>query len=212
MTQIETLIQTAGPALIQTPPEVPQFMQDSQNPRMQELLQLLQLKNGFFAFKSALHVFPAYAPPEGLMSLVEWNQPDLWRQGYGEMARDCLFFAQDLFGVQFCIYQEEIYSFDPETGDKEKMGATLEDWATEILKDPNLTTGFSLAKKWIQAQDYMKPNERLVPIQAFVLGGAFDLDNLQAQDAVQAMRSRAQLALQIQQVEDDQDIQIHLEI
>src|SRR6266704_327800 len=74
----------------------------------EELLALLRLKNGFYAFESALHVLPA-APFENEMTLSRWNSFGLWRHEYGELIGDeILFFAEDVFGDQFCVNKGEI--------------------------------------------------------------------------------------------------------
>ncbi|MFZ0815639.1 MAG: hypothetical protein WAM78_08970 [Candidatus Sulfotelmatobacter sp.] len=58
-----------------------------------ELFNMLESKNGFYAFKSALHVFPLTSAIE--MSLEEWNADTLWRNGYRDLAEGLLFFAED---------------------------------------------------------------------------------------------------------------------
>src|SRR5690242_19113144 len=70
--------------------------------RGNELANLLTSRNGFVAFESALHVFPVGPVDEGY-DLQQWNSPDLWRSAYGNLAEDALFFAEDIFGEQFCI-------------------------------------------------------------------------------------------------------------
>src|SRR6266568_426623 len=73
----------------------------------EELLALLRLKNGFYAFESALHVLPA-APFENEMTLSRWNSFGLWRHEYGELADKKLFFAEDACGNQFCLHEGQI--------------------------------------------------------------------------------------------------------
>src|SRR5438309_1862194 len=76
-----------------------------------ELLRLLALRNGFYAFESALHVFPA-GHIEGVLDIETWNSEVLWRREFGSMADGCLFFAEDIFGGQFCIKDARVHSFD----------------------------------------------------------------------------------------------------
>src|SRR5579859_2790734 len=79
----------------------------------EELATFLTHKNGFYAFESALHVFPLETSGNAL-GLRQWNEDALWRSGYGGLAAGFLFFAEDVFGRQFAIGDEAIYSFDAE--------------------------------------------------------------------------------------------------
>jgi hypothetical protein len=82
----------------------------------QELLHMLEMKNGFYAFESALHVFPfALENRCNNQDLLRWNSPETWKKAYGDQADDLLCFAEDIFGYQFCSSHERILRFDPET-------------------------------------------------------------------------------------------------
>ena len=63
---------------------------------------MLALKNGFYAFELALHVFPAQSCDQHI-GLDLWNSETLWRSAYGEVTNGCGFFAEDIFGGQFCF-------------------------------------------------------------------------------------------------------------
>lgn len=115
-----------------------------------ELAGLLSRSNGFVAFESALYVFPLGVVFDPAISLESWNEPGLWRAGYGAMADGLLFFAQDIFGGQFALSWGGVVSFDPETGDVSQIGDDLDAWAAEILADYELLTGFPLAHAWQQ--------------------------------------------------------------
>lgn len=164
-----------------------------------ELANLLAEKNGFYAFDSALHVFPA-CQKEGVMDLEKWNDPNIWIRHYGDMALGTVFFAEGLFGDQFGIRESGIVRFEAETGLVEPIASSLEGWARLILKDYNYQTGYPLARKWQRIHGHLPPNQRLVAITPFVLGGEYDVQNLFALDAVKAMRYHADLALRIRDV------------
>jgi hypothetical protein len=122
------------------------------------------------------------------------------------MARDCLFFSEDIFGGQFCIRSGGIYAFDPETGRLEFMSANLEDWAEAILDDFEVLTGYHLAHAWQEAHGHLEVGKRLVPITPFVAGGEFAIQNLHPLEAVKSMRLRANLARQIRDLPDGASI------
>ena len=196
---IEKLCEIAGPALgppISTAPD--------------ELRPLYQRKNGFYAFESALHVLPigALAPT---MNLEPWNDDALWRDGYSGAARGLLCFAEDIFGEQFALSPQGIVRFEPEAGTVTPIAATVEEWAKHILSHYPRETGHPLAHAWQQTHGALAPGQRLVPRQFFVLGGAFEVDNLVAMDAAQAMRLRAQLYRKIANLPDGTKIRISTE-
>jgi hypothetical protein len=83
---------------------------------------LLALKNGFYAFEGALHVLGEPGGPAG-RGLVEWNSQRLWRGAYEGMADGAVFFAEDVFGVQFALRDEAVQTFDPETGATDRAGS-----------------------------------------------------------------------------------------
>jgi hypothetical protein len=57
-----------------------------------EFYNLLSLKNGFYAFESALHFYPA-TTIDRLINVNQWNSPNLWRNKYSASIKDYLFFA-----------------------------------------------------------------------------------------------------------------------
>ncbi|MFH8988918.1 SMI1/KNR4 family protein [Streptomyces sp. NPDC017940] len=166
-----------------------------------ELTELLQCANGFYAFESALHVYPACSG-SGVLSQEDWNDAQLWRAGYGGMADGYLFFAEDAFGGQFGIKGETIFAFDPETGEVSPFAASLEEWASRLLADFEVETGFPLMHEWQSQKGQLQQGLRLLPKRPFVLGGDYSVDNLYALDAVKGMRLRADLAVQIRDLPD----------
>jgi len=72
-----------------------------------ELSELLRAKNGYFAFESALRVFSDRGSASD-PGLVAWNAADGWRKDYDGMADGLVFFAEDVFGAQFCLRESEV--------------------------------------------------------------------------------------------------------
>lgn len=173
------------------------------------LLGLLGNKNGFYAFEAALHVFPAAASGTA-MDIEQWNSPSVWRSAYGDLTENCLFFAEDVFGGQFCIRDELVYAFDPETGNKTIIAKSLEDWAGLILRDYEVQTGFSLAHRWQAVYGALPEGNRLVPKVPFTCGGQFSIENLYLMDAVRGMILRGELATQIRNLPEGASIQFKI--
>lgn len=174
-----------------------------------ELLETLKLRNGFYSLESALHFFPAQAT-EQEYGISEWNSDKLWRKSYERLEEGLLFFAEDIFGGQFCIYGDKIYQFDPETASLEYMADGFEEWARKIIQDYDYYTGYSLAKEWQKKNGPIPKNNRLVPKLPFVMGGEFSLENLYLADSVTGMRDRANIANQIKNLPDGK--RIHLKV
>ena len=174
-----------------------------------ELFELLAMRNGFYAFESALHVFPV-GYSQGIMDLKTWNSESLWKNEYGHLARKHLFFAEDVFGNQFCIKDGVIFLFDAETGDIELCGGSIAEWAQMVLGDYEVLTGFPLAHEWQESYGPLPAGMRLVPIIPFVLGGDFAIDNLHLLDAIEGMRLRGDLAQQIYDLPDGTEIKFRI--
>lgn len=164
------------------------------------LAAMLGRVNGFYAFESALHVFPSGTSER--MSVELWNDPDLWRRDYEDLTDGLVFFAEDVFGGQFVLCDAGVGTFDPETGDVDVIAGDLASWAAAVLGDYEMLTGFLLAHEWQVRHGALVEGERLVPKLPFVTGGAFGVDNLYAADAVEGMRARGNLAVQIRDLPD----------
>jgi hypothetical protein len=190
---LNKLLSVAGDSLSSAAVEVPR----SVGKLGDELAGVLSQVNGFYAFESALHV-RASGPVSDEPSLQEWNADDLWRSAYGAMAEGHFFFAEDLFGGQFSIKDDHVFTFDPETGEAGLLSSSLEEWADCVLFDYEVLTGFPLARAWQLRHGSLPAGARLVPKLPFVVGGEFSVDNLFVLEAAESMRQRAEIALQIQ--------------
>ncbi len=174
------------------------------------LLYLLSLRNGFYAFESALHVFPfSMLDCCNRQDLLRWNAPDLWKYAYGLDGDDLFCFAEDVFGYQFCVHEDRIGHFDPETGEVSDLCGSLEEWATLMCSDFEVHTGYRVAHDWQASRGPLKIGNRLVPIYPFVTSeGTYELSNLYEVNALAGMRSRAEFARQIKAIPDGGHIRI----
>ncbi len=182
---LERLLAAAGPSLGGAPADDVMDLGGRYGP---SLYALLSQRNGFYAFEAALHVFPS-ATSERL-SVEVWNDRDLWRCDYDGLADGPLFFAEDAFGGQFCLVEDGVATFDPETGQIEMLASNLGSWASHLLGNYQTVTGYPLAHQWQARHGALAEGKRLAPRVPFVLGGAFDIDNLYAAEAAAAMRAR----------------------
>jgi hypothetical protein len=206
----EKLVSVGSQSLGYSPPRLSQTLLNLAGSLANEFYSFLSKKNGFLAFESALHVFPSENYSQAI-TLENWNSDNLWRKDYGDLAKNCLFFAEDIFGGQFCIFNDKIYSFDPETATKELVANDIEEWAKIILEDYNVLTGFPLAHQWQQEHGTLPINKRLLPKIPFVGGGRFTVDNLYLVDSVKGMKVRADIARQIHDLPDGTKITVRVD-
>lgn len=178
-------------------------------PLVGELINFLNKKNGFYGFESALHVFP-FETVGNDIGVLDWNESGLWIDFYDDLARDAIFFAEDVFGGQFCIKQNGIYSFEPETGSFEYLANDIDEWCKTILEEYSVLTGYPLANAWQNTHGSIPAGYRLVPKIPFVVGGGYEIDNLYLEKSVVAMKARANIALQIRDVPDGGSIKLNL--
>lgn len=210
MTSLEKLASIGGAHLSRSQAVVDFIDEDALGPLGRQIKSLLRTKNGFYAFESALHVFPAGPPSGKELTLRQWNAPDLWRFEYGELAEGTFFFAEDAFGNQFCARDGRVDSFDAETGELTAIADDLEEWARRVLADYSLLTGYSLLHQWQEMNGSLPVGARLVPKIPFVLGGAYSLANLYSLGAVSAMKSRGNLARQIKNLPDGAQVEFRI--
>ena len=203
---IARLLSTSGVALCNSEPRLPVSLVRMAGTGSDELLELLVERNGFYAFESALHIFPSNCS-DSLMDIETWNTNTLWRDEFGAAAKELVFFAEDAFGEQFAISQGSIYRFDPESAAVKEFGSTLDDWAERILLDYAFETGYQQIHEWQQRNGKLGDDQRLIPKTPFVLGGSYEVDNLFALDAVKAMRYRADIWKQIRDLPDGTPVQ-----
>ncbi|MBD8527242.1 SMI1/KNR4 family protein [Pseudomarimonas arenosa] len=172
------------------------------------VLPLLQRRNGFLAFESALQVFGVDqgAP----FDFVSWNRADGWRANYGELGAGLDFFAQDIFGGQYAVEESHIIKFDPETGERSRVAESMEGWAELILSDYDYETGYTLASEWQKEYRPLTFGERLYPKLPFVLGGEFETSNLWAATPEKVSGFRGYIAQQLHGRPDGTFIKLNL--
>src|ERR1700729_3297265 len=109
MTRLEKLLSISSNPLAETPPSEPKLLEGY--PLGLELFRMLERKNGFYAFESALHVFPLTSESVNGSTLAEWNSNALWRNDYGDLTAGLLLFAEDILQDQFCLSRSGVLRF-----------------------------------------------------------------------------------------------------
>jgi hypothetical protein len=208
---LKKLISLGGNSLIEIPNSFDCKLLDVNKKIENELINIYKTKNGFFAFFNALHFFPINHNSQ-YIGFEQWNEYSTWRSAYGSLANDCKFFAEDLFGNQFCILNESICFFDAESGETDKIAGNFEEWAKIILEDIDFQTGAPLASQWTNIHGDIKPNERLSPIQPFIAGGDYSIENLYIENSVDSMLRKGEMAQVFSKLEDGEEFVFNIEV
>ncbi|WP_147268254.1 SMI1/KNR4 family protein [Spongiactinospora rosea] len=176
--------------------------------RVPEILRpLVALKNGFYAFESALHIFP-WEGARGSMGAR--SDQDAWLHEYGDVAARLTFFAEDAFGFRFAIEEGKVASFDPETAERDTLASSIEDWATLILDDYETQTGFPIMHEWQLENGAIPEGHRLAPAIPFFLGGAFNAQAMRPKESLELMRFRADIYHQVKELPDGAQIRLRV--
>ena len=166
-------------------------------------LNLILKKNGLLWFESALQIYPY---DNSTINLKILNDMEGWRQKYFFITRSYFCFAQDLFGFQFCFTERGVEIFNTEIGEFEFLAKNFEQWTQMILDDYNYLTGYEIAHEWQTQFGKLKINERLSGKIPFILGGDYSIENLYSINFTNLVEFRADLANQIYNLEDGQQI------
>lgn len=209
MASLDKLLSSASASLSEREPEIAGDLRILAGSLADDLLRMLHQRNGFYALERALHVFPSHSNQQEI-GLDAWNESALWRSDYRGLADGCLFFAEDVFGGQFCIKDNKVYTFDPETGVLDYLADDIEGWAKVIVSDYEVLTGHPLAHQWQKQNGQLPARKRLLPKIPFVAGGEFALANLYLADAVDGMKFRADIANQIRDLPDGTQIKFNV--
>ncbi|HLJ25432.1 MAG TPA: SMI1/KNR4 family protein [Candidatus Angelobacter sp.] len=210
MNRIEELLSVGSEALGAQLKKMPKFLE--QYALGPELLQMLQQKNGFYAFEHALHVFPSQSDITGVVTFEEWNSDTLWRNAYQGLADNLAFFAEDAFGDQFCLSDKVrgVLRFVAETAETQLVAGSIESWADRILTNYELETGWPFAHQWQAKHGRLAFGQRLQPKIPFIYGGEYDLENLWAGDAVKGMLFKGELAVKVKDLPEGTQVRLQV--
>lgn len=172
----------------------------------QEIVSLLSSKNGFYAFYSSLHIYPM---SDDDVSIERINIGSNWKDLYGDEVKNSTSFGQDVFGCQFLVSPTSGYfKLDLETGQKEYLGETLEEFFSSILEDPECQTGYTLAYEWQNEHGALKKNHVLSPKIPFLMGGEYSVGNLFEVTTNGRIELASDIFSQTKDLSDGQQVQI----
>jgi hypothetical protein len=161
--------------------------------------------NGGYFWDRALLLRPTQ-DDLGPLSVARWNESSLWRGLYGGAAAGLTFFGEDTFGVQFALHGNNVVSFDPETAEVSHCAGGFDEFVDLVVSEAEFYTGFPVLRAWEAEHGALEVGHRLVPRQAFMLGGEFSAADVVSRPDVEGMRMRAQLWMTTKDVRDGETI------
>lgn len=156
---------------------------------------IIESDNGGFFFDQSLHIYGFTQDPD--FHNIEVINMKI-NQEYGDIAKDLMFFGQDVFGNQFSfdLKNKQVIFFNIETGEREILASSFLDWIPVLLNQINYLTGNTLASEW-SVHQRLELDQRLSPKIPFVTGGQYSLSNLYASNFPDYIKSNANIARQV---------------
>jgi hypothetical protein len=162
--------------------------------------ELLQRRNGGYFYGGALHVFGACREPV-FHSLVQWNEPGLWREPYGDACEGLVFFAEDAFGDQFALDAAgKVYEFRAEQGAAEEIADDFDTWLLIAVEAPDELLGRGTFVRWVTQHGHLPHGSQLQAYPPFIFADDPEQVQLDAVEAVENMQFHAALAVQIAEI------------
>ena len=131
---------------------------------------------------------------------------------YDWISASNFFFACDVFGNQFCFddHTSEIYLFNIETGNRERIAGDFIEWITILKSETDYFTGQSFIIKWEEVMPRLNYYERLTPKMPFVLGGEYHLSNMRVEKLEKILEFNSNIAKQIKDLPDGSLVNIEI--
>jgi hypothetical protein len=101
---------------------------------------------------------------------------------------------------------EAVWTFDSETGARERVASSIDEWIGWLLSDLDYITGQFVVDEWVQQCGPLERGCRLVPKCPFVVGGKYEVENVYSCEAIKGMRFRGTFARQIRDLPDGAQI------
>jgi hypothetical protein len=170
---------------------------------------IITIKNGGFFLKRSLQLY-SFVRVRDFFNIEYINL--LLQEAFGELFNNLWAFAQDAFGNQFAfdLSSKQIVFFNCETGEKEVLASNFEQWLGILFNDFEYLTGMPYIEAWQEKKHLLLPNQRLVPIKPFVIGGEYVVTNFSVLDFPEYFFYNAHIAKQIVNAKDGTKIKLNI--
>jgi hypothetical protein len=172
----------------------------------QYALFLKEYSNGGYFFDNALHLLGSN---DGDFDIFVFNH--FVQDIYKSKVAGFFFFAEDLFGHLFAFRDSKVFLFFIDAAEYKFVADRFEDWVHIVIDDPDYYLGYTFAQN-ADPQTIKKLSEgyRMGATMPFVLGGAYNMENLRLKNYKENLEFSASIAHQISDVPDGTPIQFKI--
>jgi len=167
---------------------------------------LEKIGNGGFFFNYSLQLY-SFNKKFDFLNIDLVNRE--LNNAFGNLFTGCVSFGQDIFGNQFVIDLSslKVYFFNSESGDREYMCDSFDDWLKVLAVNLDFYTGMPYAERWY-ANNSLKASQRLCPKKPFVIGGEYEVENFFPSEFPNYIRLYGDIANQIYNLKDGEKVKI----
>lgn len=161
--------------------------------------------NGGFFYNSSLQIYSCINT-SNMQDIFHVN--NIIHKEYGLLAKDLLFFGQEIFGNQFAFSDEGIMLFNIESGDREIIAPNFGEWCVVIENDLDYYTGkvFSI---FLNSKN-MGKETRLCPKIPFITGGSYEVENFYSLSFPRYIQVNFNIAKQVHLLPDGSEIKFEI--
>jgi hypothetical protein len=174
----------------------------------QSLRSLLEQINGFIQFGGGLHVRGVCHEPAWHSIKEAWHGDDAFHRHYSTVSERDVPFAEDCMGDQIFLRGDSIVKLLGETGEIEELGKTFVEFLAEAQADPVQTLNLAALVQFQEQKGELKPGQLLNVYPPFSTEEAQEGVSLAAVPAHERHRFLAELAMQLQDIPDGQQVEI----
>jgi len=159
--------------------------------------------NGGMFFEDALMFYPETGSKYSLIDLNLYLM-----EKFSFLTKETMFFAQDIFGNQFCFKNNQIFLFFIESGELEYVANKFNEFLEILEEEYDYLTGVAVKKEWEDSHVQLKFGERLCPKKPFILGGGYELDNFYNIETYNNLDYNSNIAIQLYGIPDKTKVKI----
>lgn len=149
-----------------------------------ELQQLLAIRNGFVAFRGAVHVRGACTEPAWHALRPAWEGRDALHLKTSVVHPADVPFAQDALGRQLLLREGKVSRFDPQGAALEELGLDLTQFLQAIYEDPQRLLPLDALLEFEATGATLRPGETLAQGRSFIpraVSGAVTQDTAESE-------------------------------
>ena len=176
----------------------------------EDYLYLLDRANGLYSHQYCLHILGIGVGVPAFHDIERWNDSAGWRQEYGDLVDNLVFFAETAFGDQFYFDAElRVGKLLAETGYRTIIAETFSEWVDRLEVHAPELLDLEVIEIWAGEQNRLAPGLHLCPQIPFCLGGAIDKPtDAYLGNSIEDMFFKGRLASQLKHVKPGEKVDL----